>query len=695
MRTRLTLFSCLICLIILSVLAYNSAKPADARIYLDDAFYWAIGNIDDEVEDAQNLDYKKLEKLEYKNLRNIPEIGNDGKYVWLKAEFELPDELKGDDLSMLIPYLHFAEELYLNGEYIDDYGVMGAPEDKDIQEAGLMAHLFDFPEKFINQEGKNTVLIKVFALGNGSITKGVFVGFRQDAWRTSDIVTFWRTRVYIFLEGCMLCVCIFFLMIFIAYKKDRIYFYISLLNFFSMLFFSGFFGGDLPWVGFHGGISYFWFFKITKCASFFALEYLYSLLIFDFLKMKHTTAERIIRATYVIGSIGICLLAPNYYSLIKISHIIIWFSLIDVVISISIMVSSLKHPKRHESAKMLLISLSPFLASVFADFVIKTFFNNITLPYFSMFGWQLSIIIFFLYFSLSYSSIAQRLEYLNKELKNEVDVQTQKLQEAKVNLEHEMEVASTDMKMAAIVQQKFFHAPETKFKEWDLAVCYEPLSVVSGDLFNFYYDKDNLYGVSLFDASGHGVAASLVTMLSENIIRQVYEDSYKNHESLGSTLTKINTNIIQAKGDIDNFLTGILLGFKDIDKDTSEISIANAGHPRPFLYRYNDDTVNEVELPSDDYVFGPVGISGLEYDYKDYTIKMKKDDILILYTDGLTETMNTEREEFGKSHIQALLHKNSRKSSQEILNIFLTEINEFSSGAGRSDDITAIVLKRK
>ena len=391
---------------------------------------------------------------------------------------------------------------------------------------------------------------------------------------------------------------------------------------------------------------------------------------------------------------GICLFAPTYHSLISISHVIIWFSLIDITIALGILFRSLKIPEKREGARLLLGALAPFLLCVNADFIIKTFVNNITIPYFSMFGWQISIIIFFLHFSSSYSSISQRLEYLNKELQSEVEVQTKKLQEAKLNLEHEMEVASTDMKMASIVQQKFFHAPNVSFKDWDIAVCYEPLSLVSGDLFNFYFDKEKLYGISLFDASGHGVAASLVTMLSENVIRQVYEDSYKTREPLGSVLTKINENIIQAKGEIDNFLTGILLGFKS-KGDSTDVSFAIAGHPRPFLYRFKDDTVNEIDFPSDDYVFGPVGISGMEYEYKDFSVKMNSGDILVLYTDGLTETMNTEREEFGKSNIQALLHKNSRKTPQQILDIFISEINKFSKGAGRSDDITAIVLKRK
>ena len=112
-----------------------------------------MGSGEDQIEDAPKYNYQKLPKLAYKNIVRLEEVGNTGKYVWLKVQFEIPEALKGDDLSMLIPYLHFAEELYLNGYYIDDYGVMGdGPDDPAIQDAGLIAHLFDFPESFLNQD---------------------------------------------------------------------------------------------------------------------------------------------------------------------------------------------------------------------------------------------------------------------------------------------------------------------------------------------------------------------------------------------------------------------------------------------------------------------------------------------------------------------------------------------------------------
>ena len=679
--------------IFLSVLSSCAGKDKNPRLYITD-FSWALTTEESKVEEAENLKFQKLPKLEYKNLRKI--VGYTGEYIWLKTTFTLPEELKDDDLAMFVPYIHFAEELYLNGKYIDDYGIMeGGPESSRIQEAGLAAHLFDFPEDFINQEEENTILIKVFCLGNGSICGKIFIGLREDAWSTSDKFTFWHSRIYIFLEGIMLCVSIFFLMIFIAYRKERIYIYFSLLNLLSFIFFSTLFAGDLPWVGFHGGINYFWFFKIAKCATFFALEYLFSLFIFDYLEMNHTIAERIVRGMYLFASIVLSLTAPNYISLQKLSHFIIWFSMVDITIALGICFLNLWKSEKRERARTLFITLAPFLITVHADFVIKTFFNNILIPYYSMYGWIFTVILFFLQFSYNYQKTNKRFEYLNTQLKNEVNEQTRQLKEANDSLEHELEIASEDMHMAAIVQQKFFYVPKVEFKNWDFAVCYEPLSQVSGDLFNFFYNDNALNGISLFDASGHGVAASLITMLSENIIRQVYIDEYKSDETLGQILTNINTSLIQAKGEVDNFLTGILLKISDNDDGTSKVNVANAGHPRPFIYRSEEDMVMELQPPNDDYIFGPIGINGIEHNYLDFEITMKSGDILILYTDGLTETMNIHREDFGKSSVQALLQRNHKKSAQEILDIIIKKLNEHSAGAPRSDDITTIIIKRK
>ncbi|MBR6341100.1 MAG: hypothetical protein IKR64_04290, partial [Treponema sp.] len=154
----------------------NTQHP-ELRVKLDGAFYYAVCPEGDdhswgeysEVEDALQLTYTHLDRMCYRNLADV--AGGDGKYLWLKAEFNLPEGLKNQDLSMVIPYLHFADEVYLNGNFIDSYGFM---EEDLYQDASYASHLFDFPQEYLIQNGKNTVLIKVFAMGLATISPGVF-----------------------------------------------------------------------------------------------------------------------------------------------------------------------------------------------------------------------------------------------------------------------------------------------------------------------------------------------------------------------------------------------------------------------------------------------------------------------------------------------------------------------------------------
>ncbi len=662
---------------------------------MDEKFYWAPGNYEETIEDAQKLEYKKLERMGYKNISQL--AGTHGDYVWLKAEFTLPDELKNDDLSMVIPYLHFADELYLNGYYIDDYGIMGeGPENSEIQEAGYSAHLFDFPEAFLNQEGINVIHIKIFSLGAASITDGVFIGFRQDGWKTSDNQTFWRCRIYVFFVGGMMICGVFFLLLYIAFKRERCYFQFAIMNFLSILFFSNFFINDLPWIGFHGGIPFIWYYKFAKCICFFILEALFSLFIFDYLHIKHNKVDTTIRAVTVVINIALVLFTPNYYTLMKLTYpalIIAAYNFIAPIIVVAVHCNK-KYPG-YKQARFMGMSLIPLLLCIFIDFVLKSFAMDIKHLYFSLIGWILFMIIFFIYFSLTYNGIAARLEYLNKKLEFEIKSQTDKLLEVNKKLENDRKIAQTDMEMAAIVQRKFFHAPEHELTHWDFAVTYKPRSVVSGDLFNFYHEGEILNGISLFDASGHGVASSLVTMLAENIIQQTYRESLVSGAKLSDTLGLINQRFIAAKEGIDNYLTGILLSTVDNPDGSSKVTISNAGHPYPLLYVANEKIVEEI-LPDVESPFtGPVGVKGFDITYSQVDYVLNTGDVLLLYTDGLTEATDESQQQFGLRSVIEILRNNGNKSASEIMKLLMKRVESFSSATPHLDDISIIILKRK
>ena len=682
---------------IFSLFLFSSCGQDESvpRIYLDDDFYWALTDAASEPEDAENLKFEHLDNMGYKNLMDL--VGIEGKYIWLKAEFELIPELKNDDLSMVIPYLHYADILYLNGKYIDDYGVMGdSPNDPVNQEAGYVAHLFDFPELYLNQEGKNTILIKVQCLGHATITDGVFIGLRQDGWRTSDNMTFWRSRFYIFFEGVMLLCGLFFLMLYFIYKQEVSYRRFGLLNFFTALFFSVFFITDLPWAGFHGGVPFFYYVKFAKSICFFCMAFVFSMFICSFIEKKLNTFETAIQYLSFIVSTILVLLAPDYLWLVKKTLLLIPLSCLGLFISIGYAIASIRKTESKQQTKVRFILGAVFFLIVVMgiDVIIKGAFRNIKMPFISIFGWTGVIIIIFIYFCIDYSKIANRLEYLNHSLEDEIKRQTKQLTDVNGRLEHDREKSLKDMRMAAIVQKKYFHAPEHPLKNWDFAVRYEPLSLVSGDLYNFYHEGEQLNGISLFDASGHGVAASLVTMLAENIIQQTYNELLQNGQSVAECLKLINERFIDAKGEIDNYLTGLLLNMKENDDGSCTVTMSNAGHPYPLFYNAKEDTLEEM-LPTADMPYtGPVGLSGMNVDYSEMSFTMNSGDFLFLYTDGITEMQNREKLDFGIEAIMTILEKCKDDGAEDIAKRLMKGLENFIKDTPRIDDVSVIILKR-
>ena len=682
---------------IFSLFLFSSCGQDESvpRIYLDDDFYWALTDAASEPEDAENLKFEHLDNMGYKNLMDL--VGIEGKYIWLKAEFELIPELKNDDLSMVIPYLHYADILYLNGKYIDDYGVMGdSPDDPVNQEAGYVAHLFDFPELYLNQEGKNTILIKVQCLGHATITDGVFIGLRQDGWRTSDNMTFWRSRFYIFFEGVMLLCGLFFLMLYFIYKQEVSYRRFGLLNFFTALFFSVFFITDLPWAGFHGGVPFFYYVKFAKSICFFCMSFVFSMFICSFIEKKLNTFETAIQYLSFIVSTILVLLAPDYLWLVKKTLLLIPLSCLGLFISIGYAIASIRKTESKQQTKVRFILGAVFFLIVVMgiDVIIKGAFRNIKMPFISIFGWTGVIIIIFIYFCIDYSKIADRLEYLNHSLEDEIKRQTKQLTDVNGRLEHDREKSLKDMRMAAIVQKKYFHAPEHPLKNWDFAVRYEPLSLVSGDLYNFYHEGEQLNGISLFDASGHGVAASLVTMLAENIIQQTYNELLQNGQSVADCLKLINERFIDAKGEIDNYLTGLLLNMKENDDGSCTVTMSNAGHPYPLFYNAKEDTLEEM-LPTADMPYtGPVGLSGMNVDYSEMSFTMNSGDFLFLYTDGITEMQNREKLDFGIEAIMTILEKCKDDGAEDIAKRLMKGLENFIKDTPRIDDVSVIILKR-
>lgn len=667
-------------------------KASTPVIDLQDSFFWAHSTKEESIEEAVAND-SKFQKFDINNGRNLARlVGMDGNYVWLRSTFHIPEELRGRSLGLMISYLHFASEVYINGSYAGRYGSFPPDEHSPL----YSAHFYALPEGVLNSLGENTIFIKVWCHGRSVISNHVIVTDMDEANSIADLYSSNNSRIYVMFEGGMFSAFLIFLMIWIRRKQEYEDLVFSMICLVSMFFTTPFFANEVPW---YIQVPFARLMKITLCGGMVTLSYLVPTFVSCFIKMKEKKAVKVARISVWAVSMLLIMAAPDYNALIKmcIPMLIVCFLQMCTGL-VFIVIHFIKKTDRFLDF-IITLAFSPLIIAITADIIIKDVFYIIDMPYMAMFGWQLTIISFLIFLTWRYTKAAARSEYLNEKLEQEVEVKTQNLTQINDKLERELYRAGQDLEMASIVQKKFFPYPNRTFKGWDIATCYSPAAKVSGDLYDYYYDTNENYvlqGCSIFDVSGHGISSSLITMLAKNIIFHSFKKSLEANETVSEALYKINDQIIDAKGDIENYLTGIMFRFGEFDReDKMTVEMANAGHPNPVLYSSETDSIIEVVHSDDQLHYGAIGIKDIAINFPVAEFSMKEDDILVCFTDGLTEAMNGERQEFGVESLKTIIKNSHEKSAQSILEDIIDALYDFTKNIPRDDDLTIMVLKRE
>lgn len=241
------------------------------------------------------------------------------------------------------------------------------------------------------------------------------------------------------------------------------------------------------------------------------------------------------------------------------------------------------------------------------------------------------------------------------------------------------ESVKSEMEQAAHIQQSLLpgSAPEvTGFKLCGRSI---PAEIVGGDLFDYFDFDDEMLGVCIGDASGHGLPAALLVRDVVTGLRMGLEK----HMEMVYTFEKLN-KVIYKSVYSTSFIS---LFYAEIEKN-GNIFYVNAGHPSPLLF----STRGKVsELESTGLIFGALPEIQLSRSFAN----MKSGDILVLYTDGIFERKNPfTGEDFGIEGIKNTVIENMDLSPEEILDKLF--INAFSFGLKRKwdDDATIMVIKK-
>lgn len=693
---KITFFSLLV---LISTLFCSCGPKEPPPIEIGRSFYYWESTLDSTLGDALKnaREFKKLEDYSEHNLMHV--FGKDKHLVWLRAEFEIPQYYKNSALAMVIPHLRFANQVYCNNVMIRQDGSFPPNERSTL----FMAHFFSFPPNILNQEGKNTILIKVFVQGDAGISSHITIQPPQFSYPKYENINFINSRIYMLFFGIMLFSAILYLCFYINnLKKFKEYLLFALLNFFTSIFLIYFFGTELPLYT-TGLISHLSFAKFMFCIPGYIILFLLALFSVAYYGGKSSLPVKIARYSILAIQLIPTLFATTYTFLIKISPIMVATMGLQVVLGIFDFSKHVIKKENRQSALQFLLGVSPFVLGIFIDFAIRLYDNTKSYPYFMIFGWQGAIVIFIALLAKRFGTIYHNNEQLSKHLREEVESRTMDLQEANdalsilnERLEKDKTRSDMDLEMASLVQRKFLPKPNKQFRGWEIAVCYAPQAKVSGDFYDYYSYNDTLNGLTLFDVSGHGLSASLVTMLSKNIISRVFQTGFRRKEPVDKILNKINNLILAEKGDIENYMTGILCRFDDSETPGKcKVELGNAGHPYPLKYSLLDNEVFELKGNDGKQHYGAIGMKGITVSFARSNFLMATGDILLFYTDGLSEAANSKQEQFGLSAVKEIMKQNHAKSSSEILGLIMEKLEEFTEYRGYEDDLTLIIAKRK
>jgi len=218
-----------------------------------------------------------------------------------------------------------------------------------------------------------------------------------------------------------------------------------------------------------------------------------------------------------------------------------------------------------------------------------------------------------------------------------------------------------------------------KISNLDIANYFNPADEVGGDYYDYFNLGEDKLGIVVADVSGHGPSAALVMTMVKGILHSITH-RYESCDKLIYEMNSILNSIIPP----EMFVT---LVFLVIDMKNKKLCYSNAGHnPLVYYSQKNSNCVLE-ELP------GPaLGISP-NPTFKEKDIMINTEDILVLYTDGVTESINDNDEMYGLDRLKEAVIEIKTESSQKIIENIKRNLLSFTNNISQSDDIALITLK--
>ena len=254
----------------------------------------------------------------------------------------------------------------------------------------------------------------------------------------------------------------------------------------------------------------------------------------------------------------------------------------------------------------------------------------------------------------------------------------------KVNAEKER--IDSELQVASQIQQSMLPQGELKTENVDLEGFLKPAREVGGDIYDYFIRDEKLF-FCIGDVSGKGAPSAMLMAVIHALFR-----SASAHESNPARIMQA-INETACQGNESNMFVTMFIGVLDLP--TGHLRYCDAGHDAPVIMNNGprNATLSKREWSMLDVIAHlPLGVFD-DTKYGVQEISLQPDSIIFLYTDGLTEAMNAQHQQFGLKRIQSVLQACTSKHPQEILEIVHESVEGFVKKAEQSDDLTMLAIR--
>jgi len=244
--------------------------------------------------------------------------------------------------------------------------------------------------------------------------------------------------------------------------------------------------------------------------------------------------------------------------------------------------------------------------------------------------------------------------------------------------ELEKKKMESELNIAKEIQQQLLPLENPTIQGFQVVGKTIPSRQVGGDYYDFIQLDPHRYLITIADVSGKGMPASLIMASLQSALKVLAPLDL----DLKSLISRLNL-LIYENTTSDKFVT-LFFGILDSQKNT--FSYLNAGHNPPYLCS-NGELHKLVE--------GGLILGFLDspFEYETGEVTLKKDDIIVMFTDGVTEAANVSYEEYSEERLEYLLLNNCDLSAELLMENIFNDVNKYAEGTFQSDDITAVVIK--